>query len=140
MNSKISLLFTRFIPKVSYFFISREKFNFRHFWAKIEGVSQNGVFFHRCFFQVPGEWVSEWNVNFFREKKKTKKCWEKKIHDQNSIMFENCLIYLFFDLFLQILFFFRVSGFQTFPRKKKNTKKCRKKKYTSKIRKPSKIV
>ena len=25
----------------------------------------------------------------------------------------------FFDLFLQILFFFRVSGFQTFPRKKK---------------------
>ena len=35
--------------------------------------------------------------------------------------FENCLIYLFFLPFFDDIIFFRVSGFQTFPGKKKTT-------------------
>ena len=82
-------------PKVSYFFISLEKFVFDQFWAKFEWVSKNAVFFfRRCFFLRASdfEWVSafklflvsglfffpdffwkrvsEWPVNFSREIKK----------------------------------------------------------------------
>ena len=57
--------------KVSYFFISLEKFIFDHFSAKIEWVSENGVFFSSAvFFSALWKWVSEWSVNFFQEKKK----------------------------------------------------------------------
>ena len=73
------------------------------------------------FFSAPWEWVSEWNVNFSWEKKNTKKCWKKKIHDQNSIMFENCLIYLFLTFFCRYYFFFEWVAFKLFLGKKNTT-------------------
>ena len=36
---------TLLAPKVPYFFISQEKFNFAHFLAKFELVSKSAVFF-----------------------------------------------------------------------------------------------
>ena len=91
--------------KVSYFFISQEKFIFDHFSAKIEWVSENGVFFFRCcfFFSALWKWVSEWSVNFSRKKKnnlKKKTFLEKKKTTQKceKPFFLRFLTY--FDLFL----------------------------------------
>ena len=61
--------------KVSYFFISREKFNFVQFLEKNELVSKNAVFY---FFPCRKKknsfliWVSQCVSNFSRKKKKTK--------------------------------------------------------------------
>ena len=57
--------------KVSYFFISQEKFKFVHFFEKIELVSKKAVFFSRAVFfsYRPRIWVSKYDLNFSREKK-----------------------------------------------------------------------
>ena len=71
----ITVIRTSFQPvaesKVSYFFISLEKFVFDHLWAKCEWVSENAVFFfRRFFFPAPDfEWVSEFKL-FLRDEKK----------------------------------------------------------------------
>ena len=107
--------------KVPYVFISREKFNFCLFWTKIEWVSEKCVFFFSTavFFFFGSLRMSEWvKCELFLGKKNTKKCWKKKIHDQNSIMFENCLIYLFLTFFCRYYFFFEWVAFKLFLGKK----------------------
>ena len=68
------------IAKVSYFFISQEKFIFLHFLEKIELVSKNAVFFfrHRKKKQ-PFEIESVSAFQTFPGKKK----WKKKKQNQN---------------------------------------------------------
>ena len=67
--------FTYLEPKVPYFFISQEKFNFAHFLAKFELVSKSAVFF----FPAPEKKNSLLRLSqsvrykLFQEKKKTKK-------------------------------------------------------------------
>ena len=56
------------------FFFSPEKFDFYHFLAKIEWVSENAVFFFPpCFFFFPSLKSSEWvGCKLFQEKMKKK--------------------------------------------------------------------
>ena len=54
VNSDSITFLLSITTKVPYFFISRWKFNFCHFWAKTVWVSENVVFFSDNFF----EWVS----------------------------------------------------------------------------------
>ena len=90
------------VAKVSYFFISLEKFIFDHFSAKIEWVSENGVFFSSAVFFFRPLKMSEWvKCKLFPGKKKQQqqKKWEKKTPPKC----EKLLILPFltiFDLFL----------------------------------------
>ena len=75
------------------------------------------------FFSALWKWVSEWSVNFFRKKKITNRfqnfLGKNKKHPH---FLKNTFFWPFWTFFCGNLLLWRVSGLQTFPRKKKKTK------------------
>ena len=67
------------------------------------------------FFSTLWKWVSEWSLNFSRKKNRFQNFWEKI---KNTYKYKY-LCFTILDLFDRHLLFWRVSGLQTFPRKKK---------------------
>ena len=105
--------------KVPYFFISREKFNFCHFWSKIEWASENVVFFQCCiFFSGSWIWVSEWTLNF-SWKKNTQFFWEKKFPSKIRKVPKNSIKYLFLTFFFADIRFFSSEWLTNFSWEKK---------------------
>ena len=131
---------TTYSSKGIVFFFSREKFENRHFWEKIEWVSQF-FFFRLCFFFRPlrsSEWVG---YKLFLGKKNTHFCWKKKtLQKCKSTCFSGGAVFLpsewlsnfSWEKKIQLYFFSKngkkktkisenewVSGVKLFPEKKK---------------------